>query len=55
MDEKLTVSQMYKDTKLPILRFYLASIEQSEAIQIAIIKEDQDTDSLPNVHNPTKL
>ena len=32
MDESKTIGEMYRETKLPVLRFYLASIERNENI-----------------------
>jgi len=54
MGESSTVGQMYKDTKMPILRFYLASIEPEEDIVSQLLGDDMDTDSLPDLHSPSK-
>lgn len=51
MDENSTVGQMYKDTNMSILRFYLASIENEDDGTSPQLSGDMDTDSLPELHS----
>lgn len=50
MDENSTVGQMYKDTNMSILRFYLASIENEDDGASPQLSGDMDTDSLPELN-----
>lgn len=53
MDDSATVGQMYKDTNMSILRFYLAWIENEEDNTSSQRSGDMDTNSLPKLHSPS--
>ena len=55
MDESKTIGEMYRETKLPVLRFYLASIERNENILSNDLEMSIETESLPDLSPARQL
>ncbi|XP_033727554.1 uncharacterized protein LOC117316877 [Pecten maximus] len=56
MDEGTTIGDMYKSTKMPVLRFYLASIKtvRDNDNLIHMPDEEPEADDLPELHIPQR-